>query len=129
MSTPATLPLTIRRGVTFRHSLIFESCAGVPIDLTGYRGRMQIRSTRSGDDLDEQIVYCTLDSLLVEDGTITFDPAPDGQINLQIPALVTKTFTWATAEYDLLIVYPNGIDVDVVAEGQVIMAQTVTNIP
>lgn len=129
MSKCATLPLTIRKGVTFRHSFIYEDADGQAFNLTDYRARLQIKATRSGDDLDEQVLYATLDSDVPADGTITFLPAVDGKINLAIPALVTKEFTWETAEYDLLLIYPNGVDVDLILEGQVTMLKTVTEIP
>lgn len=73
-----TYNLNIRQGETFRREITW-SIGGVPVNLTGYEGRMQIRPSTSS-----LVVW---HELTTENGGIEFnDPATDGVIKLYIPA-------------------------------------------
>lgn len=95
--TPGALDFTIYNGVTFQEHLTWQAPSGIPIDITGLRWRMQIRSEASASC--GAVVYYTLDSA-ANDGTITLNPTA-GQITLMIPATDTANFNFTSAVYDL----------------------------
>ena len=85
-------PIVIKKGATFYTILKMTDSAGVPIDLTGYTGRSQIRPT--------------FDSIIFHDFTVTFPNATLGEILWVMPASVTETIDAALAPlyvYDLEI--------------------------
>lgn len=93
--TPGNLDFTAYIGTTFQKHLTWQTQAGVPIDLTGLRFRMQIKS----DNLNNcnSVTYYTLDST---NSTIQITPLL-GQILLTIPATDTANFNFSNAVYDL----------------------------
>jgi hypothetical protein len=60
---------TIEQGATLNFEIQYRDAVGAPIDLTGYTGKMQIRSTYSGSG----ITYLTFTSSLGD----TYDPTSD----------------------------------------------------
>jgi len=58
---------TIEQGSTLSFELQYKTAAGVPIDLSGYEGAMQIRSTYSGSGT----TYLTLTSSIGDTYTKT----------------------------------------------------------
>jgi len=98
--TAAHLTLTIEQGADFEHVLIVQDATGQEVNLTGYRARMHIRPTAGHGTLLHEL---TTD----EGGGIHID-GPTGTLTLSIPATVTATFTWRSAEYDVLLIAPDG---------------------
>lgn len=66
-----------------------------PVDLTGYRARMQIRE-KVGSDV-------VIDELTTENGKIIID-AEDATIRIEIPADTTQNYNFTTAVYSLEII-------------------------
>ena len=71
----------------------------VPVDLTGYTGRMQLRS-----DIDSSVV---IHELTTANSGVVFD-ATFKTINLNIPAITTSGFDFTTAVYDLELISSGG---------------------
>ena len=46
----ASYDITIAQGAELQHNLIWKDSAGVPIDLTGYTAKMQVRQRYASDD-------------------------------------------------------------------------------
>jgi hypothetical protein len=102
---PAAVPprgLLIECGTTFKAALKLTQKVNkvkVPIDLTGYDARMQIRPSHKSATI--------LLSLTVSNGGITIDE-PNGIIRLRIEDSVTTGLTWTQGVFDLEIIQPNG---------------------
>ncbi|TMR13818.1 hypothetical protein ETD86_30095 [Nonomuraea turkmeniaca] len=96
--TAAHLPLLIEQGSAFAHELHVNDENG-PVHLDGYTGQMDVRPHAGSETL--------LHRLDTASGGIVID-GPAGRISLRIPATVTAAFTWPAAEYDLLIISPDG---------------------
>ena len=92
---PGNIDFTIYQGSTF-HKILQWSASGVPVDLTGLRFRMQIKSD-FGPSCNATI-YATLDST---DSSIVLTPL-EGIITLTITASTTANFNFDSAVYDLL---------------------------
>ncbi|MGW4641819.1 hypothetical protein ACWEN6_25095 [Sphaerisporangium sp. NPDC004334] len=93
-------PFTHDQGTTLDRTLTYKNAAGAPIDITGWTGRMQIRSS-SGRTL-----YATLASAGEADGTITLGGAA-GTIRLLVAASATSGWQFRLAYYDLELTYPS----------------------
>ena len=111
--------LVIDRGATFRQHFTWKQKVGAtvaPIDLTGYRARMQIRS-----EYESPIV---LASLTTENGGITLGGIA-GTIDLFISNADTTTFAWDSGVYDIEFLAPN---TDVIRQiyGAVVVTPEVT---
>lgn len=93
--------LVIDRGATFRHHFTWMQKVNTvvtPIDLTGYKARMQIRS-----EYESPVV---LASLTTENGGITLG-GTTGTIDLFISNADTTTFAWDSGVYDIEFVAPS----------------------
>lgn len=94
---PGNLDLVIYRNTTFTKTLYLRASDKVtPIDLTGLRFRLQIKSDYSQD--------CSIASYIIldsNDSSIVVTPLI-GKIVLTIPYTVTATFSFTGAVYDLL---------------------------
>lgn len=113
----AKYKIKIDQGATLR--LVFTWKTGatqIPVDLTGYTGRMQIRSDISSPDI--------IKDLTTENGGITLGGV-DGKIMLYISALDTATFDFESAVYDIELIAANG-DVIRILEGEVTLSPEVT---
>ena len=93
----------IEQGATFSVELQYSDVNGVPIDLTGYRGRMQLRPTVSSPTY-----YLTLSSSLNSDGTgLNFSgsngttPPTSGSIGIYISSCTSSMLDFEQAYYDL----------------------------
>lgn len=113
--------LLIEQGATLDLSLTYKDASNAPIDLTGYSGRMMIRS----DYADASpTTYFSLSSSLAADGTgLTFGGV-SGTIGIYISAVSTSAASFDTAYYDLEIV--SGSDVTRLLEGTVKLSKEVT---
>jgi hypothetical protein len=91
--------ITIEQGATFRLSLVWEDNLGVPIDLTGYTARMQLRQRHSSDT-----AALTLTSTA---GDIVLGGAL-GTIVVTAAATVTDDIPFRAGVYDLEVVSGSG---------------------
>jgi hypothetical protein len=96
---------TLEQGSTFERQLTYQDSNGVPIDLTGYSARMQIRPSPGSPTL-----YLTLSSSLRPDGTglnmnglTGVNPTTSGTIGIVISAATSSLLTFDEAAYDLEI--------------------------
>lgn len=98
---------TIEQGTTVDFEIQYKDSNLVPINLTGYSGRMQIRSTYADN---QPTTYITLSSSLAPDGTgLNFSgsatrglkPPTSGSVGIYINAESSSAFTFAKAKYDL----------------------------
>lgn len=96
---------TLEQGSTFERQLTYQDSNGVPIDLTSYSARMQIRPSPGSPTL-----YLTLSSSLRPDGTglnmnglTGVNPTTSGTIGIVISAATSSLLTFDEAAYDLEI--------------------------
>jgi hypothetical protein len=127
---------TIEQGSTLSFELQYKTAAGVPIDLSGYEGAMQIRSTYSGSGT----TYLTLTSSIGDTYTKTSGSAflsmsgsnlttslVSGSIGVYIGWAATDALTFTdTAYYDLELT--SGADRIRLLEGQVKLSKQVTGV-
>lgn len=99
--------LIIEQGATLNLEIQYKDSAGTPVNLTGYSGKMQIRSDYADNS---PTTYITLSSSLAADGTgLNFSgsngttPPTSGSIGIYISAASSSVFTFDTARYDLEI--------------------------
>ena len=97
--------LLIEQGATFRRQLTLKA-AGVPVDLTGYTVRAQIRAKATSPDVLHDLTPGLVVTPLL------------GQVILYISDEDTALFTWKTGAWDLEIEEPGG-DVIRVLKGKV----------
>lgn len=120
MSDVAKYDLVIQRGATFRRIFIWQTSAGVPQSLEGYKARSQIRNSVGGDVLVE---------LTTENGRITLEPSGDtttGEVHLYIGATVTADLV-ESGVWDLELYNPTDPDEVVrLVEGRVDISSQVT---
>lgn len=123
-----TYSFTIEQGTTVDFEVQYTDVNDLPIDLTGYSGRMQIKS---GFANDRPTTYITLSSSLAADGTgLNFSgsastkPPTSGSIGIYISAVSSSAFTFAKAKYDLEIT--SGSTVTRLLEGTVTLSKEVT---
>lgn len=121
---------TIEQGATLDFELAYKDSNNDPIDLTGYRGKMQIRPSIGSDT-----IYATLSSSLDPDGTgLNFsgsdglNPPASGTIGIFISANSSSQFDFGEAVYDLELA--SGSDdypiVTRLLEGKVQLSKNVT---
>jgi hypothetical protein len=121
---------TIEQGSTISFEFQYKDSSGIPIDLTGYSGRMQIRPT-----VDSSTVYLSLSSSLNSDGTgLNFSgsngttPPTSGSIGLYIASCTSSMLNFDQAVYDLeLYTSASGCPyVTRILEGQIKLSKEVT---
>lgn len=120
--------LIIEQGATLNLEIQYKDSAGTAIDLTGYSGKMQIRSDYADNN---PTTYITLSSSLAVDGTgLNFSgsngttPPTSGSIGIYISAASSSAFTFDTARYDLEIT--SGSVVTRLLQGDVKLQKEVT---
>jgi hypothetical protein len=84
----------IAQGSRFRYTLTVLS-DGLPVDLTGWSARMQIRPTLDSDEVLGD--YTTENGMLI---------VGDGTVAIRIPSSETEDYEWESGVYDLEIVTP-----------------------
>jgi len=122
----------IEQGTTVDFEIQYKDSSGNPVDLTGYSGKMMIRSNYADTN---PTTYITLSSSLNPDGTgLNFSgsngitPPTSGSIGIYIAACTSSNFTFTTARYDLEI-YSGSGDCPLTVrllEGQVSLSPEVT---
>lgn len=127
---------TIEQGSTLSFELQYKTAAGVPIDLSGYEGAMQIRSTYSGSGT----TYLTLTSsigdtytktsgsaFLSMSGSNLTTPLVSGSIGVYAGWAATDALLFTdTAYYDIELV--SGSEKIRLLEGQVKLSKQVTGV-
>ena len=118
----------IEQGSTVDFKIVYKDSSNNPVDLTGYSGKMMIRSNYADQN---PVTYAILSSSLAADGTgLNFSgsngstPPTSGSIGIYISAVSSSNFTFTTARYDLEIT--SGSIVTRILEGQVSLSQEVT---
>ncbi len=119
---------TIEQGTTVNFEVQYTDSGSNPINLTGYSGKMQIRSNFAND---QPTTYATLSSSLASDGTgLNFsgsagtNPPSSGSIGIYISAASSSAFTFTKAKYDLEIT--SGSTVTRLLQGVVTLSKEVT---
>lgn len=97
----ATRDIEIEQGSVYNFDLIYKDADGAPINITGWKARMQIRQKVSSTD--------AVLSLSSDDGTIVLGDAA-GTIKAKITAVASAALTIKTGVYDLELVPPSGED-------------------
>jgi len=118
----------IEQGSTLNLEIQYKDSTNTPVDLTGYSGKMMIRSNYADQN---PTTYAILSSSLASDGTgLNFSgsngitPPASGSIGIYISAVSSSNFTFNTARYDLEIT--SGSVITRLLEGQVSLSQEVT---
>ncbi len=124
----------IEQGATTNFEIQYKDSNNQPIDLTGYTGRLQIRSTYAQNSGE---LYLTLSSSLNLDGTgLNFSgsngstPPTSGSIGIYIASCTSSALTFNEALYDLEI-YSGSGDCPYtvrVLEGNVRLSKEVTRV-
>jgi len=95
---------TVKRNTDWTQPLEWQDAAGVPVDITGLRFKMQLRATYIGETL------ATLDSSL-NDGSIKIISEPFGSFELMLSRVLTKTLLPDVLLYDFFVISdPGGLN-------------------
>jgi hypothetical protein len=118
--------IVIEQGATYQVEIQYRDSNNIPIDLSGYNGRMQIRPS-----IDSTTVYVALSSSLNPDGTgLNFSgsngttPPTSGSIGIFISATSSSLLTFPAGVYDLEI--QSGSIVTRLLQGNVQLSKEVT---
>ena len=90
---PAKYDIEIFQGSYLKRTFLYK-VSGVPLDLTGYTARAQIRSSPS--------------TTMIKQFTVTIPVPTSGQIVLELLATETAALTFVSAKWDLELVPPTG---------------------
>lgn len=120
--------MLIEQGATLKLDLAYKDSNNVAINLTGYSGKLQIKSDYADNN---PTTYLTLSSSLNPDGTgINFSgsagalPPASGTIGIVISAASSSALTFSSASYDLEIT--SGSVVTRLLQGTVFVSKEVT---
>ena len=98
---------TIEQGATTNFEIQYKDSNNRPVDLTGYTGRLMIRSNFADNS---PVTYLILSSSRNPDGTgLNFSgsnnitPPSSGSIGIYISSCTSSRLTFTTARYDLEI--------------------------
>lgn len=93
--------LELHEGSDFTVKFAYEDDIGLPVDLTGYSARLQVRINQNGTYDGYDVPYKVLD--LAE-----FELSDNGVIRVHIPASLTLDQQWNRGVYDLFLDSPEG---------------------
>jgi hypothetical protein len=121
----------LEQGTTINFEIQYADSNGNPIDLTGYNGKMQLKSGYADNN---PTIYLTLSSSLNPDGTgLNFSgsngttPPTSGSIGIYIYSCTSSMLEFDTALYDLEIYSGSDCPYTVrLLEGQVKLSREVT---
>lgn len=100
MTKAAVHNIVIQRGTTFEFSVTYKTGKPLlPVNLTGCLIRCQFR--------EEYESTAILAEFTILNGKVTMEPLL-GKIKLRAEAQETTTYTWASAVYDIEIVFLDG---------------------
>lgn len=112
----ATYDFEIEQGTTLLKPIVWKDSAGVPVNLTGYTARMQVRqSTSAADVLLELSTTNSRISITPLTGTVTLIFTPE----------VTSAITWRRGKYDLELTSADGT-VTRLIEGEITVSKEIT---
>jgi hypothetical protein len=122
---------TIEQGATTNFEIQYKDSNNKPVDLTGYTGRLMIRSNFADDS---PTTYLVLSSSRNPDGTgLNFSgsngqlPPTSGSIGIYISSCTSSLLTFVAARYDLEIYSGSNCPYTVrLLEGQVNLSKEVT---
>lgn len=112
----AQYDIEIEQGATHSESFTWEDGNGTPVNLTGYKARMQFRKSATST---EKLLDAS-----TENGLIVLTPL-EGAVSITLPASLTSAFSWAQARYDLELESSDGTVVRLV-EGAVTVSKEIT---
>jgi hypothetical protein len=115
---------TIEQGSTVEIPLIYKDNQGVPVNLTQYSSKMQIR-----DSYGSTPPIITLTSTLNSDGTgLNMSNAVSGGITIYIASCTSSMFNFIDAIYDLDIISGSGDCpiINRILEGKIRLSKEVT---
>lgn len=129
--TAIVYPLIIEQGATTNFEIRYTDVNGIPVDLSGYEGKMQFKSGYADNN---PTIYLTLSSSREPDGTgLNFSgsdgvtPPTSGSIGVYISACTSSALTFNTAFYDLEIYSGSDCPFTIrLIQGQVKLSQEVT---
>lgn len=116
MTIAAVEDLILEQGTTWRQPFTWESSPGVPVDLTGWTARMQVRETASSPAV-------LLDLTTSNNGLVI--SALTGTITTHVTDTVTSALSFTSAVYDLELIDPSG-NVTRLVRGNVMLSPEVT---
>jgi hypothetical protein len=94
---PADLDLVVYKGTTFSRLIQWKTGdPAVPVNLTGFTARMQIRKTVNSTEI--------LDTLTTENNRLSIYAPTEGRLRIDISAEQSAAYTFTLAAYDLEIV-------------------------
>lgn len=96
--------ISFEQSATFQHTVNWTDPQGDPIDLTGFRVRMQVRQTASAAE-----TLLDFDSDDLAEGHSITDLDDSGSFTLTLTPAVTEALDFVGAVYDLTVTSPGGI--------------------
>ena len=109
-----TYNFTIEQGTSFRKPFVYKDSLGIPIDLSGFTARMQMRPSKSSS--------LVLLDLTTENGGIVIE-GPKGAVTMVFTEAMTSALS-RSGVYDLELV--NGSTVMRFVEGEITLSKEVT---
>ncbi|PRH79392.1 hypothetical protein C6N75_09930 [Streptomyces solincola] len=101
--TAAQHNLVIEQHATFRREIRWNDAAGNPINLTGYRIRMQARQEHSSST-----VLLDFDTAALGPGMTIGPLNSTGVISIALSPTATAALSFQNARYDLIAIAPGG---------------------
>ena len=111
----ATYDITVEQGATFLKVITWKDSSAVPINLTGFTARMQIRERVSSA---AAVLDISTDDYIVLGGAA-------GTITITVPATVTAALNFTRGVYDLEVESPGNV-VTRLLQGGVELSKEVT---
>lgn len=112
MFDTAKYDITIQQGTSWQLDLELQQENTLPIDLTNYTGRMQIRKTHNS-------------STILVTVTITFTDRENGKLSLSLSENQTKALDFFIGYYDLELI-DGSSKISRILEGSVFLSKEVT---
>lgn len=114
--------ITLVPGASWRRRFAFNEPGPVPLDLTGFEARAEVRNQPGGATL-----YISISEVPSADGYIILGGTA-GTVDIFISADATEILRTArSAAWDLFLENPNGEDVDQAVRGKVKIGPAVTD--
>lgn len=125
----------LEQGTTVDFELRYKDSGSTPIDLNGYTGKMEIRSTYSGSgetyvtmtsSLGDTYTKLADNAFLSFSGSSLDSPPASGSIGVYIGYELTDTFTFTEeAFYDIELT--NGVERTRLLEGRILLSKQTTD--